>query len=97
MMYQRAMHAPHTLPPYWSTWDWTLENGQGELSRKEAQRTRVGHAIKGIIDATLGPGNGWSCESDASLKEWQLTHPPDPRKWCTCSSLVLVQTPEQAR
>ena len=84
MMYQRAMHAPHTLPLYWSTWDWALENGQGELARKEQQRTRVGHAIKGIIDATLGPNNGWSCESDASLKEWQLTHPPDPRKWCTC-------------
>ena len=90
-MWRRGIDDPFNLPEYWLEWDFSLENGQGEQERKEEQRGRVGRAIMAIIDRTLGPDSGWSCESDASLKEWQLTQPPDPRKWCRFLCYFLVQ------
>ena len=91
-MQRRGVDDPFNLPDYWLEWDFSLENGQGDQTRKEEQRSRVGRAIMAIIDATLGPDSGWSCEDDASLKEWQLTQPPDPRKWCTFLCSFLPRT-----
>ncbi|KAK3300717.1 putative amidoligase enzyme-domain-containing protein [Chaetomium fimeti] len=70
-----------TIQKYWLDWEFDLENGQGNLERKAKQRECVGQAIREIIDITLGDNHGWTCESDASLKEWALTAPPNPRKW----------------
>ncbi|KAK4141457.1 putative amidoligase enzyme-domain-containing protein [Dichotomopilus funicola] len=68
-------------PDYWLDWDTTFDNDTRDHRRLEAQRFRTCKAIKGIIDATLGPRNGWKCESDASLREWELRDPPHARKW----------------
>jgi hypothetical protein len=87
----RARRAnPSSLPDCWRTWDFGLENGTGRIEEKDHQRKCVGGAIKAIIERELGPSHGWSCEADASLKEWGLTVPPDTRKWCTyIASLFL--------
>ncbi|KAH6650407.1 putative amidoligase enzyme-domain-containing protein [Chaetomium tenue] len=71
----------HSMPMYWLEWDFDLQNGQGNLEKKAKQRECVGKAVREIIDVTLGANHGWTCESDASLKEWALTEPPDVRKW----------------
>lgn len=76
---------PRGMPRYWLDWDETLPNNDRDVHAKQAQRECVGAAIKAIIDAALGPNNGWKCESDASLKEYKLTEPPNLRKWCTLS------------
>ncbi|EAQ92958.1 predicted protein [Chaetomium globosum CBS 148.51] len=78
---ERRYRDPNTMPLYWLEWDFDLQNGQGNLERKAKQRECVGKAVREIIDVTLGTGHGWTCESDASLKEWALTEPPDVRKW----------------
>ncbi|KAH6611777.1 hypothetical protein B0J18DRAFT_375665 [Chaetomium sp. MPI-SDFR-AT-0129] len=78
---QKLRRNPRSMAGHWRDWDFDLENGTGNLDRKEKQRRCVGKAILEILDQTLGPNHRWSCESDASLKEYTLTHPPDTRKW----------------
>lgn len=60
----------------------TLKNGTGNQDLKATQRECVGQAIEALIEGVLGPTHAWSCEADASLKEYKLTEPPEPRKWC---------------
>ncbi|KAK4136085.1 hypothetical protein BT67DRAFT_432870 [Trichocladium antarcticum] len=67
--------------PYWRDWDLTLGNGTGKQNLKAKQRKCVGQAIEALIEGVLGPTHAWSCEADASLKEYKLTEPPEPRKW----------------
>lgn len=76
---------------YWQNWNFALSNGQGNQPLKEKQRECVGQAIEALIEAALGPSHGWSCEADASLKEWALTEPPEPRKWC----MFILPTPSR--
>ncbi|KAK4144861.1 putative amidoligase enzyme-domain-containing protein [Dichotomopilus funicola] len=71
----------NSLPEHWRYYDFDLKNGTGNVEGKAFQRKHVGNAIQSIIDTALGSGNGWHCEADASLKEYQLEAPPDPRKW----------------
>ncbi|EAQ86558.1 predicted protein [Chaetomium globosum CBS 148.51] len=78
---EASLRDPRSLPSYWRDWDPTLPNNSRDLGAKQDQRECVGAAIKAIIDAALGPRNGWKCESDASLKEYKLTEPPHLRKW----------------
>ncbi|KAH6845625.1 hypothetical protein B0I37DRAFT_417148 [Chaetomium sp. MPI-CAGE-AT-0009] len=66
---------------YWKNWNFTLSNGTGNQDDKMKQRKCVGQAIEALIEGVLGPSHGWSCEPDASLKEYKLTEPPEPRKW----------------
>lgn len=73
----------NSLPEHWRYYDFDLKNGTGNVEGKAFQRKHVGNAIQSIIDTALGANNGWHCEADASLKEYQLEAPPDPRKWCT--------------
>lgn len=76
-------------PDYWLEWDPSLDNNTRDLRRLQEQRFRVCQAIKAIIDITLGPRNGWKCESDASLREWELRDPPHARKWCKFLPLLF--------
>lgn len=88
---ERRYRDANTMPLYWLEWDFDLQNGQGNVERKAKQRECVGKAVREIIDVTLGTGHGWTCESDASLKEWALTEPPDVRKWCMyCPTLPPI-------
>ena len=73
---------PRSLPLYWLEWDFGLSNGTGHVEEKAKQRDCVGKAVREIIDVTLGAKHGWTCESDASLKEWLLKEPDELRKWC---------------
>lgn len=72
----------NTMPLYWQDWDFNLSNGTGHVEEKAIQRDCVGKAVREIIDVTLGPNHGWTCESDSSLKEWLLKEPDELRKWC---------------
>ncbi|KAH6848357.1 putative amidoligase enzyme-domain-containing protein [Chaetomium sp. MPI-CAGE-AT-0009] len=65
----------------WKKWQWDLENVKGDQDKKEKQRKYVGKVITAIFDQTLGEKHGWTCVPDASLKEYYLTEPRDPRKW----------------
>ncbi len=67
---------------YWQKWDFELSNLRGNQDEKDLQRKCVGQAIEALIERVLGPTHGWKCEPDASLKEYYLTEPPHPRKWC---------------
>jgi hypothetical protein len=78
----RLRRDPRALPLFWHDWDWNLENGTGNVEEKAKQRDCVGKAVREIIDIALGPGHGWTCESDSSLKEWLLKEPDEVRKWC---------------
>ncbi|KAK4232896.1 putative amidoligase enzyme-domain-containing protein [Achaetomium macrosporum] len=73
------------LPTYFRDWDFSLENVATDnpvmQERKRRQRECVGRAVEAVIGIALGPEHGWHCESDASLKEWQLTEPDVRRKW----------------
>ena len=73
-----------SLPEHWRNWDFDLKNNYNDDQKIDAvfQRRYVCGAAKEAIDTMLGPGNGWSCEIDLSLKERLLQLPPDPRKWC---------------
>jgi hypothetical protein len=85
MLQDRYEYGWENVTPHLRTWDETLLNNSTNLEAKQAQRQCVGGFIKYIIDAALGPDNGWKCESDASLKEYKLTEPNDVRRWCTSS------------
>ncbi|KAK3293421.1 uncharacterized protein B0H64DRAFT_444677 [Chaetomium fimeti] len=69
---------------HWEKWQWDLSNAEGNRDhrdKKEKQREYVGQAIMEILDKTLDRKHGWTCTADASLKEYKLELPPDPRKW----------------
>ncbi|KAK4240562.1 putative amidoligase enzyme-domain-containing protein [Achaetomium macrosporum] len=85
MIKEKQRRNPRSLPEYYQTWDFSLDNRSSDsvarLVQKKEQRERVGRAVEALIDGALGARNGWHCESDASLKEWQLTDPEDREKW----------------
>ncbi|KAK3299453.1 putative amidoligase enzyme-domain-containing protein [Chaetomium fimeti] len=78
---QRRREGHQLDEEHWRNWDFTLSNGTGNQLQKEKQRECVGQAIEALIETALGPSHGWSCEADASLKEYKLTQPPEPLKW----------------
>ncbi|KAK3307396.1 putative amidoligase enzyme-domain-containing protein [Chaetomium strumarium] len=80
----KQRRAPSTLPDHLRYWDFSLSNeaNANVADLKDMQRARVGMAVEKIIDLTLGPGHGWSCKADASLKEWTIcAEAPDRKKW----------------
>jgi hypothetical protein len=77
---------PEMIPEHWRQWDLGLRNDypDDERSKRRAlsHRRAVGKAVENCIDNMLGHGNGWRCEAEQGLREWELTVPSDPRKWC---------------
>jgi hypothetical protein len=86
------------LPDFLWEWDFNLSNEQPpnktcDLARRQAQqRKNVKMNLSALISEALGPDSGWKCVGDASLKEWQLDQPPEPRSWCKSPSLSLCQS-----
>ncbi|KAK3290665.1 uncharacterized protein B0H64DRAFT_451984 [Chaetomium fimeti] len=78
---ERQRTNPSSLPEYWRDWDSDLPNDSGDIRAGAKQLQRVNKAINAIIENVLGPGNGWHCDGDDSLKEKRLRVPPEPRKW----------------
>ncbi|KAK4035298.1 putative amidoligase enzyme-domain-containing protein [Parachaetomium inaequale] len=81
---KEKIRARKRLPDYWKTWDFNLENSQGDQrheDKKMKQLARVGYAILDLLDQNLGEGHGWGMANDQSLKGDLLTEPSNPRKW----------------
>ncbi|KAK3307449.1 putative amidoligase enzyme-domain-containing protein, partial [Chaetomium strumarium] len=68
------------LPDYFQEWQEDLPNDSNDRLAVR-QRLRVCFALKALIEQELGPDSGWRCELDLSLRQHELTAPPDPRKW----------------
>ena len=86
--------SPDLIPEHWRQWDFELRNNypndQTNIERALSHRWAVGKAIEECIYNMLGCGNGWRCEIEQSLMEWELRVPPDPRKWCMYSWSHLI-------
>ncbi|EAQ90457.1 predicted protein [Chaetomium globosum CBS 148.51] len=80
-IYTRRQRGEQLDEEYWRNWNFALSNEKGNQPLKDKQRECVGQAIEALIEGALGPNHHWKCEPDASLKEWALTEPPEPRKW----------------
>jgi hypothetical protein len=74
------------LPQHWRDWNFRLSNARpenvAEALAQARQRNHVKSALTALITDALGRRAGWKVVGDASLQEWKLTAPPDPRRWC---------------
>jgi hypothetical protein len=73
------------LPTYWKNWDFSLSN-RSTGAAVTAQRQRVKDALMAAIKSKFNRDVKWKVVSDASLKEADLTLPPDGAEYYCQSS-----------
>ncbi len=70
------------IPAHWQGWEFFLSNRSTNEDRIRKQRSRVRAVIEHLFKEALGQSSGWKATTDASLKESDLTVPPESSRWC---------------
>ncbi len=76
------MNSRGGIPAHWLGWEFNLSNRSTDEDRIRKQRSRVGAVIERLINEALGQSSGWKATTDASLRESDLTVPPESTSWC---------------